>query len=166
MKKISFLLMLLLSTVAAGCSQQQNVPEKAEQTSVPLVENKPSNEAGSNFQEGVAIDISDYQNNESYQPVLKVLEQNMQAWVKNDKAAFEATYATKKLYEGDLFLIDTDDRFRFIGKPTIIDRDEGRIDINVQYEVESADTGQVKETGATYNMKQDAIGEWKIIQID
>ncbi|GGH66744.1 hypothetical protein GCM10008014_47470 [Paenibacillus silvae] len=171
----SIFLLAMLLVVGTGCSQEPNA-ETPKTTETPVNEaaqspqtvKKGTGKDTEVFQEGVMIDVSDYKNEQKYKELLQTLESNMNAMVKKDAVAFEKTFLSQKDFESNRFFLDTQDRYQFVGKPTIIEQeDKDRIDVGVRYRVKGSEVGEnFKETGIMYNFKKDASGDWKVIMID
>ncbi|MBB6019846.1 hypothetical protein HNR77_000907 [Paenibacillus sp. JGP012] len=169
-KRSGICLLTLLLVIGAGCSQQnpdagtpKNTDEVGQSSPQKVVE-----KGADTFQEGVMIDVSAYKNEQKYKELLQTLESNMNAMVKKDAVAFEKTFLSQKDFESNRFFLDTQDRYQFVGKPTIIEQeDKDRIDVGVRYRVKGSEVGEnFKETGIMYNFKKDASGDWKVIMID
>lgn len=164
--KISFFAIILMVVITAGCTEPTTEISRKEISASSDFSKSAANSVEDPIQKGMDIDFSAYSTKQSYQPVIKVLKQNMIAWVNKDKEAFKNTFIDQNAFENHLFLIDSADQIRFIGKPVMNEQESGRIDINVQYELRSANDEGTKEKGVTYNMDQNAQGEWKVSQID
>jgi hypothetical protein len=140
--------LVLFIFVLAGCSQQNN-------------------NGSATFNEGVSIDVSQYDNEEKYKPILKELEQNLNALVKKDKTTFEKGFVSQTEADANMFWIeDPETKYQFFGEPVIVDQESelNRIDIQVQYRTSKSISND--ERGTTYNFIKNDQGEWKIKQID
>jgi ABC-type phosphate/phosphonate transport system substrate-binding protein len=140
--------LVLFIFVLAGCSQQNN-------------------NGSATFNEGVSIDVSQYDNEEKYKPILKELEQNLNALVKKDKTTFEKGFVSQTEADANMFWIeDPETKYQFFGVPVIVDQESElkRIDIQVQYRTSKSIRND--EKGTTYNFIKNDQGEWKIKQID
>jgi hypothetical protein len=153
--------------VLVGCSQQNNNGSvTTNNVNSEAGESTSSSEGGSNsFKEGVTIDVSQYDNEEKYKPILQELEQNLNALVKKDKTAFEKGFVSQTEADANMFWIeDPETKYQFFGEPVIVDQESEpkRIDIQVQYRISKSND----EKGTTYNFIKNDQGEWKIKQID
>jgi hypothetical protein len=136
--------LVLFIFVLAGCSQQNN-------------------NGSATFNEGVSIDVSQYDNEEKYKPILKELEQNLNALVKKDKTTFEKGFVSQTEADANMFWIeDPETKYQFFGEPVIVDQESEPKRIDVQYRISKSND----EKGTTYNFIKNDQGEWKIKQID
>ncbi|MFG1735339.1 hypothetical protein [Paenibacillus sp. 843] len=146
-------------------TQEQENSEDTNQSNSGLVEDPKEvdiNELGP-FKKGLSLDEMKY--DEKYQDIVTIFKENLTAWAAKDKTAFKNSFISEDVANSQLFLLENDEDFEFVGTPYIIDQfsENGRINIVFYYRT-SGDERELKMHTTTFAKNKD--DSWRVALID